>query len=124
LLAECNYGGRITDNCDRRLIKVYASEIFNDDLVSIERWRPPLTEELNYQYAFDESNLKGDQAAFIQPEVFRQEILTQMQEGNDPAIAFGQHPNAEIAAQIAETNELLENIVNLQPLVITGSGQS
>lgn len=46
-----------------------------------------------------------------------------MHEGIDPAIAFGQHPNAEIAAQIAETNDLLESIVSLQPLVVTGEGQ-
>lgn len=43
LIAEGNYGGRITDNNDRRLIKVYASEIFNDELISIEKWRPPDT---------------------------------------------------------------------------------
>lgn len=60
LIAEGNYGGRITDNNDRRLIKVYAAEIFNDDLTSIERWRPSDTQEYNYQYSFDESNLKGE----------------------------------------------------------------
>jgi len=43
LIAEGNYGGRITDNNDRRLIKVYASEIFNDELIAIEKWRPPDT---------------------------------------------------------------------------------
>lgn len=30
LLAEANYGGRITDERDRRLIRVYAREIFDD----------------------------------------------------------------------------------------------
>jgi len=60
LIAEGNYGGRITDNNDRRLIKVYAAEIFNDELTSIEKWRPPDTQEYNYSYLFDESNLKGD----------------------------------------------------------------
>lgn len=39
-----------------------------------------------------------------------------MHEGIDPPIAFGQHANAEINAQIIETNELLANIVALQPL--------
>lgn len=33
LIAEANYGGRITDDRDRRLIKVYAKEIFNDNLI-------------------------------------------------------------------------------------------
>jgi len=45
-----------------------------------------------------------------------------MHDGNDPAIAFGQHPNAEIAAQIAETNDLLNSIVSLQPLIVSGEG--
>jgi hypothetical protein len=30
LIAEANYGGRVTDDRDRRLIKVYAKEIFNE----------------------------------------------------------------------------------------------
>lgn len=33
LIAEANYGGRITDDRDRRLIKVYAKEIFNENLI-------------------------------------------------------------------------------------------
>jgi len=48
LIAMANYGGRITDNNDRNLIRVYVSEIFNDDLVAIDKWRPPGTEEFAY----------------------------------------------------------------------------
>ena len=48
LIADANYGGRITDDRDRRLIKVYAKEIFDDPLVAIEKWRPNGTEEYNY----------------------------------------------------------------------------
>ena len=40
MFADANYGGRITDDRDRRLIKVYAQEIFNDNLIAPERWRP------------------------------------------------------------------------------------
>jgi len=36
LIAECNYGGRITDERDRTLIRVYAKEIFDDGLVAID----------------------------------------------------------------------------------------
>jgi len=54
LIAEANYGGRITDDRDRRLIKVYAKEIFNKELVLAEKWKPPGTEELNYAYPADE----------------------------------------------------------------------
>jgi len=58
LISECNYGGRITDDRDRRLIKVYAKEIFDEGLVAIEKWRPIGTEEVNYQYPADEANNK------------------------------------------------------------------
>ena len=54
LIAEANYGGRVTDDRDRRLITVYAREIFNDNLIAPERWRPYGTEELNYVYPADE----------------------------------------------------------------------
>jgi len=54
LIAEANYGGRITDDRDRRLIKVYAKEIFNENLISGEKWKPVGTEELSYGYPADE----------------------------------------------------------------------
>lgn len=60
LIADCNYGGRITDNNDRRLIGVYAKEIFNDTLVSNEKWKPNNTDDtMNYSYPFDEAAFKN-----------------------------------------------------------------
>ena len=60
LIADCNYGGRITDERDRRLIKVYVKEIFDDLLVGPEKWRPLGTEEYNYVYPADEkTNLQN-----------------------------------------------------------------
>ena len=49
LIAEANYGGRVTDDWDRRLILVYAEEIFNERLITEQIWKPSGTEELNYQ---------------------------------------------------------------------------
>lgn len=54
MIAEANYGGRITDDRDRRLIKVYAREIFNEQLILTDKWKPPGTEDLNYGYPADE----------------------------------------------------------------------
>lgn len=89
LIAEANYGGRITDDRDRRLIKVYADEIFNEHLVLAEKWKPPGTEELAYGYPIDEAQLKGqDQAGMFTPKYFFEEISTKM-EGFDLPIAFG-----------------------------------
>lgn len=58
LIAEANYGGRITDDRDRRLIKVYAKEIFHENLITAEKWKAPGTDDLNYGYPADEQNAK------------------------------------------------------------------
>ncbi len=80
LIAECNYGGRITDDRDRRLIKVYAKEIFDDNLVALDKWRPIGTEDFNYQYPADEANTKHpDIASIFTPDFFLQEIQKNME---------------------------------------------
>jgi len=124
LLAEANYGGRITDERDRRLIKVYAREIFDDCLVAIEKWRPIGTEEFNYAYTVDEAGTKHPNVAEIfTPSYFLEEMGKHMT-SQDPPIAFGQHTNAEITSQIMDSNELLASILSLQPMASAGAGGS
>ncbi len=36
LIAEVNYGGRVTDEWDRRLLKVYAEEFFDEKILNAE----------------------------------------------------------------------------------------
>jgi hypothetical protein len=89
LIAEANYGGRITDDRDRRLIKVYAKEIFNENLINAEKWRPFGTEELKYAYPADEANAKNvDSVALFTTDFFMEEIFKEM-EPLDLPIAFG-----------------------------------
>lgn len=121
LIGMCNYGGRVTDNNDRILLRCYTAEIFNDDLIAVDKWRPPGTEHENYQYIVEEGNTKANIAELWTPDVFLQEISGYMHEGPDPTSCFGQHPNAEISSQINDTTELLKDIVSLQPLVVEGS---
>jgi len=124
LLAEANYGGRITDERDRRLIKVYAREIFDDCLTAIEKWRPQGTEEFNYAYSVDEAGTKHPNVAEIfTPGYFLEEMAKHMT-SQDPPIAFGQHTNAEITSQIMDSNELLASILSLQPMATGGEGGS
>jgi dynein heavy chain, axonemal len=124
LIAECNYGGRITDDRDRRLIKVYAKEIFDENLVALDKWRPVGTEEFNYQYPADEANTKHpDIASIFTPDFFLQEIQKSMEVRDQPQ-AFGQHTNAEITSQILDTNELLYSILSLQPQQVSAAGKS
>lgn len=124
MIAECNYGGRITDDRDRRLIKVYAKEIFDEGLVAPEKWRPVGTEEFNYVYPADEANTKHpDIASIFTPDYFLQEIQKHFENRDQPQ-AFGQHTNAEITSQILDTNELLLSILSLQPAQVSATGQS
>ena len=113
MIAEANYGGRVTDQRDRDLVNVYCKDVFCDELIGIERWRPVGTGEYNFQYPFDETNIKPDQYQFMNPDYYATQITSDMHEGIDPPLAFGQHANAEIAAQIGETTDLLESIVSL-----------
>jgi dynein heavy chain len=54
LIAEAYYGGRVTDERDRRLLMVYAKEIFNENLIAPESWKPAGTEDLGYGYPVEE----------------------------------------------------------------------
>jgi hypothetical protein len=58
LIATANYGGRVTDGRDIRLIDVYSNEIFNDELIAPEKWRPGADIDPKYQYPFDDGNVK------------------------------------------------------------------
>lgn len=113
LIADCNYGGRITDDRDRRLINVYAKEIFDDNLIAIEKWRPIGTEEYNYAYPFDEAANKFPDAAAVYTPSYFLEFMTKFMTEMDPPLAFGQHTNAEITSQIMDSNELLASILSL-----------
>jgi len=95
LIAQCNYGGRVTDDRDRKLIDVYSKEIFNDNLIAPEKWRPYGTEDLKYGYPAEETNTKVDPIAVYTPEYFYEEIANGMEDADKP-LAFGQHVNAEI----------------------------
>ena len=124
LIAEANYGGRVTDDRDRRLITCYAREIFNDNLIAPERWRPYGTEELNYAYPADEQNVKHpDPSQLFTPEFFYEEIMTKLEDQDLPQ-AYGQHINAEINSQILDSNEMLQSILSLTPQKVSSGGES
>jgi len=93
LLADANYGGRITDEYDRRLIDVYAKEIFDDELIAPEKWRPKGAIGSNdYGYPIDEAASKNltDSASIFTPDYFLLKIEETMSDF-DPPEAFGQH---------------------------------
>lgn len=104
LIAQANYGGRVTDSEDRKLLIVYSNQFFRDEAIDI----------VNYQLSTSELYYipeDGDKDSYLQY------IDSLPDASDDPPEAFGQHPNADISAQMEETATLLNTIMSMQPKV-------
>jgi dynein heavy chain len=104
--AECNYGGRVTDDKDRRCLKTiltdfYTADVFDDD----------------YRYSILDQYY-APQFGNIQSYLDYADTLPI----NEPPELFGLHPNANITCAITESNTLLKIALSLQPR--TGGGGS
>ncbi|KAF1790945.1 P-loop containing nucleoside triphosphate hydrolase [Phytophthora cactorum] len=95
LIAQANYGGRVTDDWDRRLMLVYISQFFSENVLSVDNM---LLSDSEYYFYIRQLPL------------------------DDPPAAFGQHPNAQIASQIDDGRELLATILSLQALDVAEGG--
>eukprot|EP00762_Andalucia_godoyi_P004499 ANDGO_05184.mRNA.1 Dynein-1-beta heavy chain len=100
LVAEASYGGRVTDDFDRRLLLVYINQYFCDDAVNVDRFR--LSSLSTYAIPKD-----GPLQSF-------RDSVQQLPVVDKPE-AFGQHPNADIASQIQEATNVLTTLLSLQP---------
>jgi dynein heavy chain len=99
LIAEATYGGRVTDDWDRRLLNVYMSDYFCPDVVQQLNFRlSPLSE----YYTPDDGPLKS-----------YKEFVHRLPQSEVPLV-FGQHGNAEISSQITNSQTMLEAMVSLQ----------
>ena len=107
MTGEINYGGRVTDEWDRRCL-----------LSTLSRF---LTEEvLNEGYSFSDSGLYTS----IKEDANLQEYLeyiSSLPNIEKPEL-FGMHDNANITFQLKETRITLETILNIQPRESTASG--
>ncbi len=106
LIAEANYGGRVTDDWDRRTVNVYIGELFCDELVNTERF--PLSELPEY-FIPEDGDLK-----------FYKEAIRALPQTDHP-MAFGQHSNSDIAASINDATTLLGVLTSLQPRKVTAA---
>eukprot|EP00899_Mesostigma_viride_P014884 jgi/Mesvir1/23397/Mv21091-RA.2 len=102
LIAEANYGGRVTDELDRRVLHSYLNHFYCEEALTVPNYT---LSPLAIYYIPDHGPLQSYKD-YLQtlPMVDRPE-------------AFGQHPNADISFQIADTHVMLEGIVSLQPRV-------
>lgn len=108
LTGECNYGGRVTDDWDRRTLMCLLRNFYT----------PSVLEEINYK--FSPSGIyyappKGNYNSYI-------EYIKSLPFYPSPEV-FGIHDNGDIARQLAETKLLFESIIKTQESAM-GTGSS
>lgn len=96
MIAEANYGGRVTDPMDRRLIKVMLGTFFTEEII-----------EDGYHFIPDDDRYYAPIEGTIQH--YKEEIEN-MPNVDDPSV-FGLHENANITSGINDTNEVLDAIL-------------
>jgi dynein heavy chain len=99
MVAEANYGGRVTDPQDRRCIKMMLSDFYNNDMITEENHK--LSPSGKYFVPSD-----GNKADYLQ---FIEEELPL----NDLTEVFGMHDNAEITSAIGVTREMLATALTM-----------
>jgi MoxR-like ATPase len=102
---ELNYGGRVTDAQDRRIVKHLLSDFFTDDI-------------LDDGYKLSESGVYYAPADSVDIRVYRD--FCEQLPLNDPPEVFGMHENADLTLREAETYALLETVMHLQ---LAGGGE-
>ncbi|XP_028810290.1 dynein heavy chain 2, axonemal isoform X2 [Denticeps clupeoides] len=109
LIASIHYGGHVTDDWDRRLLTTYIDKYFCEDTINTPFYK--LSSLPTYYIPRD-----GPPASY-------REYISQLPATEDPEL-FGQHPNADIASQIAETRTLFGTLLSLQPQVTSTAASS
>ena len=107
LIGEVNYGGRVSDSFDRRVLNTYLEEYMGDFLFDI-----------NNKFFFSRAGHDYDLAPPGGLDGYAQYVET-LPLTNGPAV-FGLHPNAEINMFTEAVRTMWEALVDMQPR--TGSG--
>ncbi|KAK9823872.1 hypothetical protein WJX72_006072 [[Myrmecia] bisecta] len=107
LIAEANYGGRVTDELDRRVLNSYLNRFYCEDALTVANYA---LSPLSFYYIPEAGPLNSfkDYISGL-PSIDRPE-------------AFGQHPNAEIAYQIEDSRIVLDSLISLQPRSSAAAG--
>ncbi|XP_008412159.1 dynein heavy chain 12, axonemal [Poecilia reticulata] len=99
LTGECNYGGRVTDDWDRRLLLTILADFYNKDI--IETFRYPFSPSGEY-FAPPKSSY-DDYVLFIKNLPFSQ----------NPEV-FGMHENVDISKDLQQTKLLFDSLLLTQ----------
>ncbi|CAI6353848.1 unnamed protein product [Macrosiphum euphorbiae] len=107
LIGECNYGGRVTDDNDRRLLTSLLTIFFNSNVTN------------NDSYTFSESGLYYIPKDTTFDGCF--EYIKSLPMNPQPEV-FGLHENADITKNNYETNLLLYGTILTQSQITAGVG--
>ncbi|CAD8159976.1 unnamed protein product [Paramecium pentaurelia] len=109
LTAECNYGGRVTDDKDRNLIKILLEDYYCPQVID---------EDQKYNFGYEQYNAPHYET--------REEYLDHIKQLPllTPPQIFGFHPNADITKDMNETNLILESLLLCSAQGSSSSGQS
>ena len=110
LVGQAMYGGRVTDDYDRRVLVTYLQEYMGDFLFDdCQPFFFARTENFNYKVP-DTGDLKDYNAA-----------IRELPDVNSPVV-FGLHPNAEIQYNTNMAKTIWTDLINLQPRSTSSGG--
>ena len=108
LAGECNYGGRVTDDKDRRCILNILMDFYNPGILDDNYKFSP-----SGKYYAPENGTLENMCDYVRTLPY-----------NEGPEVFGLHDNANISCAISETNALLQTALSLQPRAVEGEGKS
>ena len=103
MLGEVQYGGRVTDDFDKRLLNTFTSVWFSDNLI---------TPNFKFYEGYPLPECKNIEEY--------NDFITNMPLQDIPEV-FGLHSNADISYQINTAKGILDQILNVQPKESTGA---
>lgn len=103
MIAECQYGGRVTDDFDKRLLNTFTTKWFGDHMFTP-------------QFTFNDKN-------YVIPKYVKMEELLNyignLPQTDKPEV-FGLHANADITYQTNTAKTVLDTILSIQPKESSG----
>jgi dynein heavy chain len=105
-ICEIHYGGRVTDELDRRLIKTIGELYFNNGKIVVDEKKEGniLAFDTKNEYPIPDSN---QVSGYIQ-------VINRMP-ANDPPDVFGLHSLADVKLRRDQANEIFQTIIDVQP---------
>ncbi|XP_077070519.1 dynein axonemal heavy chain 12 [Siphateles boraxobius] len=109
LTGECNYGGRVTDDWDRRLLMTILADFYNKDIID----HPRYSFSPSGNYHAPPKSIYEDYVEFIKNLPFNQH----------PEV-FGMHENVDISKDLQQTKLLFDSLLLTQGGGSKGGGGS